>query len=95
MIIKLPGKDRFTVREVSQIVDKHVSTIFRWALRGIRGHRLRLVLIGGQRYVLRQDLLAFFHAINEESATPSTACTATRRQQQIDQAAAELAEAGF
>ena len=95
MFIRLPRKHCFKCREAAQILDKHISTLFRWHLHGVRGHRLRMVLIGGQRYVLRRDLIRFLRAINDEAAATPACETSKRRQEQIDQAEAELAAAGF
>ena len=95
MLIRLPRKERFKVREAAQALDKHTSTLFRWNLRGVRGHRLRMVLIGGQRYVLRRDLIAFLRAINDEAAAPPAARRSTNREDEIARAEAELTEAGI
>lgn len=40
----------------------HVRTVFRWALTGVRGVRLRTTLVGGQRCTTLADLHAFFAA---------------------------------
>lgn len=42
----------------------HVCTIWRWVSRGVRGHRLRTVKIGGQTYTTAKDIDAFLSAIN-------------------------------
>ena len=42
----------------------HISTVWRWAQRGCRGPRLRLVRAGGT-FVLRADLERFLAAIND------------------------------
>jgi hypothetical protein len=48
----------------------HVRTVFRWALRGLRGVRLRTTLVGGQRCTTLADLYAFFAAV-DAARTPS------------------------
>ncbi len=42
----------------------HVRTVFRWALSGVRGVRLRTTLVGGQRCTTLADLHAFFAAVD-------------------------------
>jgi hypothetical protein len=43
----------------------HPSTPYRWAVRGIRGHRLEVVRIGGTLYTSRQALQRFVERLNE------------------------------
>lgn len=78
MSVNLPPKDRFTVREVARILDKHISTIWRWCLRPVRGRILKTIHIGGQRYVERADLEAFLDeqndAVKNTRETNSAAC---------------------
>lgn len=50
---------RLSMREASQHVNVHVATIWRWALHGVRGRRLRTFLLGGRRYVVLSELDAF------------------------------------
>jgi|688.fasta_scaffold97590_3 hypothetical protein len=64
-----------------------IPTIYRWILKGVRGHRLASTFIGGVRLISATDLEAFFHACNgfvaTESASPvvlaTTDCNAQRR----------------
>jgi hypothetical protein len=37
----------------------HVSTLWRWCLRGIKGVRLRTVFVGGRRYTTPAYLIEF------------------------------------
>jgi hypothetical protein len=66
----------------------HISAIYRWAQRGIRGIRLEVIRVGGTTYTSREALQRF--------ASPSpTASTVTRqnsasRQKQIDNALQSL-----
>ena len=39
---------------------KHVSTVWRWVLRGVKGHRLESFLVGGRRYTTREAVGRFF-----------------------------------
>lgn len=58
-------RKRHKMGEAARLLDVHVSTLWRWRLRGVRGHKLRTVVIGGTRYVLEEDLKAFLHALNQ------------------------------
>ena len=61
---QLSGEDRFSINQIARLLRKHSGTIWRWVLRGVRGHRLRSFHVGGRRYVTRKDLEAFLSAIN-------------------------------
>ncbi len=71
-MVKLPAKDPIPVNEVARALDKHVSTLYRWASpRGVRGHRLRLFRLGGRTCIYRRDLEQFFQSLNGEQRTPT------------------------
>lgn len=38
----------------------HISTLYRWAIRGCRGHRLETIVLGGQRVTSLEALQRFF-----------------------------------
>jgi len=40
------------------------STVWRWMLRGRRGHKLESLIIGGQRYTTREAVCRFVAACN-------------------------------
>jgi hypothetical protein len=73
----------------------HVSTLWRWSFRGVRGIRLETVLIGGIRYTSREALERFV-ASTTAAADGTTAATRTPKQRQraIEAAERELADAG-
>jgi hypothetical protein len=54
--------ERLTMAQAARLLKVHRATTWRWALRGARGRRLRTVLIGGRRWVLKADLLEFLNA---------------------------------
>lgn len=60
--------DRYTVNALARREHLHVSTIWRWLLHGVRGTRLRSVRVGGRRFVLESDWLAFSAALNSDLA---------------------------
>jgi hypothetical protein len=41
-----------------------LSTVWRWALHGRKGHKLETVLVGGQRYTSREAIQRFVAALN-------------------------------
>ena len=57
---------RYSLPDVGRRLNVHSATVWRWALRGVRGRKLRTILVGGRRYVLREDLERFL-APNEHS----------------------------
>lgn len=48
----------------------HVATVFRWAAKGVRGHRLEYLQLGGTRVTTEAALLQFFDRL-----TPKTGQT--------------------
>ena len=63
--MKLIGSNRFTMSQTAKRLGVHVSTVWRWRLRGVRGQRLKTVVVGGTRYVLEEDLNKFLVALND------------------------------
>jgi hypothetical protein len=70
----------------------HVSTCWRWARRGVRGHKLETIVIGGRRYTSREALERFFTALNQPQPTTKSGSDQQREQQlaQIDQRLTEM-----
>jgi hypothetical protein len=58
--------ERLTMTQAARLLRVHVTTAWRWALRGARGRRLRTVLIGGRRWILKTDLVAFLNADGDQ-----------------------------
>ncbi len=78
----LPVNDRQTVNQLARREGVHVATIWRWMLSGVRGVKLRATRLGGRRFILERDWLAFSAALNADLAgTPadSTPATVTAR----------------
>lgn len=70
----------------------HVSTLHRWRLKGVRGHRLESILVGGSRFTSHQAIARFIAALNERSEpTTPPVFSAAQRQRMSDAARAELA----
>jgi hypothetical protein len=53
----------------------HISTFWRWAGRGVRGHRLEILRIGGKVYTSQEAIDRFLAALNSapDSVTSPTA----------------------
>ena len=67
----------------------HISAVYRWIQRGVRGTRLESIKIGGTAYTSSEALQRFADGL---SATPAAQAppqprTTVTRQKQIDQAA--------
>ncbi len=56
---------RYSISEAARLLHVHTATVWRWVLHGVRGRKLRSVLIGGRRYVLSQDLEEFLAVGND------------------------------
>lgn len=56
--------ERLSMSAVARTLKVHVATVWRWRLHGIRGQKLRTVLIGGRRFVMAADLQDFLRSGN-------------------------------
>ena len=73
----------------------YVNTVWRWCRKGLRGVRLRSVLIGGQRLTTRRWLQEFIQAMSEArepgvASPPPVIRTPRQRQSASERAAEEL-----
>jgi hypothetical protein len=71
------------------------STVWRWALRGVHGIRLRTVVVGGTRCTSERWLREFFAALAGNPITTPAIRTPARRQREIAQAQEELRAHGI
>jgi len=55
--------------ERARSVGKHMSTVWRWMLHGVRGVRLPSHRVGGRRVILQSDWETFFAKVNGDGAT--------------------------
>lgn len=51
--------ERLSMAEVARELQVHITTVWRWASKGVRGRRLGTVAVGGRRFVLRRQLDEF------------------------------------
>jgi hypothetical protein len=76
----------------------HVSVIYRWVQRGLRGIRLEAVQVGGHRVTSREALNRFFAALSDRAGlaqgNPAIRSPA-RRDREYDRAVANLDAAGW
>ncbi|MBA3312627.1 MAG: helix-turn-helix domain-containing protein [Planctomycetota bacterium] len=63
--------ERLSLSKAARTLGVHVSTLHRWRLNGVRGHRLRVVRIGGRSYVLRDELERFVAALSDPPTPPT------------------------
>ena len=69
----------------------HISAVYRWLLRGIRGVRLESLKIGGTTYTSKEALQRFADRLTGPPADPdTTSATTLTRQKQIDRAAKQV-----
>ncbi|MHB9081060.1 MAG: DUF1580 domain-containing protein [Pirellulaceae bacterium] len=74
----------------------HISTVWRWINRGVRGVKLETVMIGGRRFTSREALDRFYAATTAATSGESIPVRTNRqRTRDIEQARRELAEAGI
>ena len=62
--------ERFSLNEVSKNLRVHIATVWRWTLSGVKGRKLRTVLVGGRRFVLQSDLAKFLAPEEPHSPAP-------------------------
>jgi hypothetical protein len=71
----------------------HIATVWRWAKRGVRGHRLETTLVGGTRCTSRQAVQRFLLQLNGGDPQPSGEHTITSKR--AGRAEHELKAAGW
>jgi transposase len=94
--VALLDEDRMSLNEAARRLGVAPSTVWRWALRGVRGVKLETQVWGGKRYVtesslerFREDCTAAANGEQPHARTPH------RRQRDIEAADRELKVDGF
>lgn len=65
----------------------HISAVYRWTLRGVRGVRLETVKIGGTTYTSREAIQRFSERLSGEAPSLQPVNPVNRaRQRQLEQA---------
>ena len=86
---------RLTLSQAARQLQLHVSTVWRWTLRGVRGVKLETSLVGGQRFTSHEALDRFVARINATDSSASAVGNSHQRQREIEAAERELAESGI
>jgi len=69
----------------------HISAVYRWLLRGIRGVRLESLKIGGTTYTSKEALQRFADRLTSPAHVSDTVpATTLTRKRQIDRAAKQV-----
>ncbi len=71
--------ERINIAEAAERCGVHRNTIHRWNRVGHRGHKLRLIRLGGRTYVRIADLERFIEALSDPPSREETEADATRR----------------
>jgi hypothetical protein len=102
-MIDISSEHLIAIREVPKILPArvngkviHISAVYRWLLRGVRGIRLDSITIGGTTYTSTEALQRFAEQLSRTSSPASvpqaTSLTSpAQRRRQIDQAARRVA----
>jgi len=97
VVIDIRNEQLASLREVPKLLPArrnrkriHISAVYRWVQRGVRGTRLEVIRVGGTTYTSREALQRF-------ASLPAERCQAanlnpTTRQRQIDRALHRLDE---
>lgn len=73
----------------------HVSTVFRWAQRGLHGVRLPVTQCGGTKCTTEADLRQFFAQLSAGGGDAPQVRTSAQRRRAMDRANRELEAAGI
>lgn len=77
----------------------HVSAVFRWVQKGLKGIRLEAVQLAGRRVTSREALSRFFQALSAGAGLTDAAAAKTRtparRQREHEKASAACEAAGW
>ena len=94
MAMEILSESRLRMPEAAKRIGVNVSTIWRWVLRGVRGHKLESALIGGQRFTSIEALERFIGRINTPTGISSSVRTPKQREKAIAAAEQALINAG-
>jgi hypothetical protein len=72
----------------------HVSTVYRWISRGVRGVRLEAIRIGGVTYTSREAVQRFADRLTGVSPSQAAPPSAARRRREAE-VERQLAQAGL
>jgi hypothetical protein len=86
----LLSEPRISFTKLAQREGVHVVTVWRWSLRGCKGHVLESFSVGGRKFTTEPAFRRWVSNINE--GTKVVIKTSRQRQREIDAAKRELDE---
>ena len=100
-MIDLAAENLIALRDVPQCLPPrpngkrlHISAVYRWTLRGVKGVVLESIRIGGTTYTSREALQRFSERLTGPAPAEFSPGTVNRvRQRQLDQANAAVSKA--
>jgi hypothetical protein len=82
----LTGK-ALTLRQAAAFIAKstgcrrpHINTVFRWATKGVGGHRLHTFRVGRNHWTTRGDIADFLQRLNGPAPSPAAAEVVQRQE---------------
>jgi len=85
--------ERLTLNKAAQLLDVHLATVWRWCLHGVRGRKLPSFVLGGRRFITRDDLDDFVAAQNTPAC--SKAKPSKKSQRRAERAETKLDQLGI
>jgi len=97
-MIELSSESLVPLRSVPKLLPKrpngkrvHISAVYRWIQRGVRGVRLESTRVGGTTYTSEEALQRFSERLSEANRSSTSSRVLTRRRQrQIEQASRQV-----
>ena len=100
-MVDLTSEEIVTLREVVRILPRqpngkalHISTLYRWCSRGLRGVQLESLRLGGRVVTSIEALQRFAERCSTAESTAGSSTT-QRRKREIERAEAALNKAGI
>jgi hypothetical protein len=85
---------RLSPSQAAGTLDVSVGTVWRWLLKGVKGHKLESAIIGGRRFTSQESLSRFVAKLNAGPGETPQVRTPKQRERAVSQAEAELMRAG-
>ncbi|MEX2186169.1 MAG: DUF1580 domain-containing protein [Pirellulales bacterium] len=97
-MIDLANESTIPLTDAAKLLPRRpsVATLWRWAMKGIRGVRLETCLVGAMRYTSREALQRFSDRLTAaDRGEPIPTRTPRQRERAIEAAERELRKAGI
>lgn len=95
-MIDLENEKLITLREVPKLLPPrpsgrrlHISAVYRWVYRGVRGVRLESIRIGGMLYTTREALDRFSKQLSSGLEPPTPVMTQAQELRELEVAAVQ------